>query len=60
MKLPRTSRVLDRLRAGKKATCFKFNLGSHRAVEMAALGGVDSVWLCQEHVPTDYAGIEAR
>ena len=59
-KLPRASRVLDKLRTGKKTTCFKFNLGSHRAVEMAALSGVDCVWLCQEHVPTDYAVVEAQ
>ncbi len=60
MNTPRTSRVLDKLRAGKKATCFKFNLGSYRAVEMAAMAGFDAMWLCQEHVPTDYAMIDAQ
>ena len=52
--LPRPSRVLAKLRSGQQATCYKFNLGSYRAVEMAALGGYDCVWLCQEHVPTDW------
>ncbi|MBR4518685.1 MAG: prolyl oligopeptidase family serine peptidase [Victivallales bacterium] len=60
MNTPRTSRVLDKLRAGKKATCFKFNLGSCRAVEMTAMAGFDAMWLCQEHVPTDYAMIDAQ
>ena len=60
MKPPRTSRVLDKLRSGQKATCFKFNLNSYRAVEMAAMAGFDCVWLCQEHVPTDYAALDAQ
>ena len=59
-KLPRSSRVLAKLRAGQKATCFKFNLGSYRAVEMAALAGFDCVWLCQEHVPTDTTTLDAQ
>lgn len=56
--VPRRSRVLERLRAGKKCLCFKHNLGSPRAVEIAALAGFDSVWICQEHVPTDQSVME--
>ena len=58
--LPRPSRVLAKLRSGQQAICYKFNLGSYRAVEMAALGGYDCVWLCQEHVPTDCATLDAQ
>ena len=60
LQIPHPSRVLEKLRAGRKATCFKFNLGSYRAVEMAALAGFDCVWLCQEHVPTDSAILDAQ
>lgn len=58
--LPRSSRVLEKMRAGRKATCFKFNLGSYRAVEMAAMVGFDCVWLCQEHVPTDALTLDTQ
>ena len=44
------SRVLQQLRAGKVATCTKVNLDSSRAVEIAAMTGVDCIWLCTEHV----------
>jgi 4-hydroxy-2-oxoheptanedioate aldolase len=49
----RTSRVLRKLRAGKTASCFKLNLADPRAAEIAALCGIDCVWLDHEHVPND-------
>lgn len=57
MKL-RPSRVLRILRAGGIASSLKLNLGDPRVVEIAGLSGVDSLWLCQEHVPTDWSQLE--
>ncbi len=54
------SRVLQQLRAGKVATCTKINLDSSRAVEIAAMSGVDCVWLCTEHVPSDWSLLERQ
>ncbi len=50
---PRRSRVLEKMRAGKKAISYKLNLSCPRAVEIAAMSGFDAAWICQEHVPTD-------
>ncbi|MES2692688.1 MAG: aldolase/citrate lyase family protein [Verrucomicrobiota bacterium] len=55
---PRSSRVLRRLRAGEMPTVLKLNLSDPRVVEIAGLSGVDSVWLCTEHVPNDWLGLE--
>lgn len=60
MKMQKASRVLEKLRSGRKATCYKINSGSYRAVEMAAMMDFDAVWLCQEHVPTDYSMMDAQ
>ena len=54
----RPSRVLKKLRAGKVASCVKLNLADPRAAEIAAMCGVDCVWLDQEHVPNDSRDIE--
>ncbi len=56
--LLRRSRVLQALRAGRVATCFKSNLSDPRVVEIASLGGIDSIWLCNEHVPTSWTILE--
>ncbi len=50
---PRTSRVLDKLRAGEYVYTFKVNLDSSRAAEIAALAGYDCVWVCDEHISSD-------
>jgi 4-hydroxy-2-oxoheptanedioate aldolase len=55
---PRSSRVLRRLRAGEIPTVFKVNLSEPRVSEIAGLSGVDAVWLCTEHVPNDWIGLE--
>lgn len=55
---PRSSRVLRRLRAGELPTVLKINLSDPRVVEIAGLSGADAVWLCNEHVPNDWIGLE--
>lgn len=54
----RRSRVAAILRAGRVACCTKINSSDPRVVEIAAMSGVDSVWLCQEHVPNTLHDIE--
>lgn len=54
----RPSRILRLLREGKFPSVFKSNLADPRVVEAAGLCGVDAVWLCNEHVPTDWSGLE--
>ena len=57
---PRKSRLLEKMRAGKKTVSYKLNLSCPRAAEIAAISGVDSIWICQEHVPTDHATMCAQ
>ncbi|MDB6170244.1 MAG: aldolase [Verrucomicrobia bacterium] len=57
-RLLRRSRILKLLRSGGAATCFKSNLSDPRVIEIAAMSGVDSVWLCNEHVPSTWTMIE--
>ena len=52
------SRVKRQLVAGQLPTVFKINLSDPRVIEVAALTGVDAVWLCTEHVPNDWVGLE--
>lgn len=54
----RPSRVLEQLRAGRLATCFKMNFADARAVEIAAMAGFDCIWLDMEHVANDFSVIE--
>lgn len=49
----RPSRVLKKLRAGKLACCVKLNLTDPCVAEIAAMCGVDCIWLDREHVPCD-------
>ena len=58
MPTPRRSRVLDLIRAGKKALTYKSNLTCPRVAEIAGMHGFDALWICQEHVPTDQAAME--
>ena len=59
MKL-RPSRVLKLLREGQLPTVLKINLSDPRVIEIAGLSGVDAVWLCTEHVPNDWLGLEGQ
>src|SRR3954471_8828703 len=54
----RPSRVLKLLSEGHLPTVFKINISDPRTIEIAGLCGADAVWLCQEHVPNDWIGIE--
>jgi 4-hydroxy-2-oxoheptanedioate aldolase len=54
----RSSRILRELRAGKRPTCFKLNLGDPRVIELCGLAGASSVWLCNEHVSNDWFNME--
>ena len=58
MPTPRRSRVLDLIRAGKKALSYKSNLTCPRVAEIAGMHGFDALWICQEHVPTDHSTME--
>ena len=55
---PRKSRVLEKIRAGKKALCYKCNLTCPRVAEIIGMHGFDAQWVCQEHVPNGIATIE--
>ena len=54
----RRSRIAAILRAGHVACCTKINTSDPRVVELAAMSGVDCVWVCQEHVPNTLHDIE--
>ncbi|MEX2671649.1 MAG: aldolase/citrate lyase family protein [Phycisphaeraceae bacterium] len=54
----RPSRVLSRLRAGEVVSCTKMNLSDPRVVEIAAMAGLDCVWLDMEHVANGTRDIE--
>lgn len=54
----RSSRILRELRAGKRPTCFKLNLGDPRVIELCGLAGASAVWLCNEHVSNDWFNLE--
>ena len=54
----RKSTVLKRIRNGETALCTKLNLADPRAAEIAAMCGVDCVWIDMEHVPSDYIDLE--
>jgi len=53
-----SSRVLKLLQEGHLPTVLKINLSDPRVIEAAGLCGVDAVWLCNEHVPNDWLGLE--
>ena len=53
----RRSRVLEKLRAGKTASCFKVNLNDPKVSEIVALAGFDCVWLDQEHIGQDWSAL---
>ena len=56
----RPSRVLRKLRNGEVVTCYKLNIDSPRVAEIAALAGFDCLWADMEHVPNDWATVEAQ
>ena len=54
----RPSKVLEKLRAGKTASCVKINTQDTRVIEIASLCGFDCVWTDMEHVANNYGAIE--
>ena len=56
----RTSRVLEKLRAGQVATCFKINMSCMEVAEIAALSGFDCIWLDREHCVNGWQDIKAQ
>ncbi len=54
----RRSRLLEKLRRGELASLLKLNLSDPRVVEIAGLSNADGVWLCTEHVPSDWLNLE--
>jgi 4-hydroxy-2-oxoheptanedioate aldolase len=56
----RPSRVLKKMRAGKVASCVKLNIADPRVAEIAALCGVDCIWLDQEHIGIDHRDVEGQ
>ena len=56
----RTSRVLEKLRAGKVATCFKINTSCMEVAEIVALSGFDCLWLDREHCVNGWQDIKAQ
>ncbi len=55
----RRSKVLDKLRSGEFANCFKVNIPDPRVAEIVALSGFDCVWLDQEHIGQDWSAMAA-
>ena len=51
----RRSRVLEILRSGGVANCFKANLTDPRVAELASMCGFDCIWLDQEHIGLDWS-----
>lgn len=54
----RASRIKRLLAEGKFPATIKCNLSDPRATEIAGACGFDGVWLCNEHVPTDWSMLE--
>ncbi len=54
----RKSRVLRKMRGGEVAVCVKLNLNDARNAELAAMCGVDCIWIDMEHVGSDWKYIE--
>ena len=54
----RPSRMLRTIRAGGVARGFKLNFYDARAVELVAAAGFDAIWICNEHVPSDWLALE--
>lgn len=56
----RPSRVLQKLRAGSAACCFKLNLCCGRVSELAAAAGFDCIWTDLEHTANDWDVVEKQ
>lgn len=52
------SRIRRENAEGRVASCVKLNIPEPLVVELAGLAGASSVWLCMEHVPSEWRTIE--
>jgi len=51
----RKSKILQLLRNGQTASCFKVNLKDTQSVEIAAQSGFDCIWVDLEHIGQDWS-----
>ncbi len=56
----RESRVLNKLRTGQVASCFKVNMADAVSTEIAAMNGFDCVWVDQEHLAQNWSVYSAH
>jgi len=56
----RSSKVLDRLRSGDIASCFKVNLKDAQVSEIAAIAGFDCIWVDLEHIGQEWSVIASH
>jgi 4-hydroxy-2-oxoheptanedioate aldolase len=56
----RPSRVLQKLRAGEVAGCFKINFADARVTEIVGMAGFDCIWSDMEHVGNDWSVVEQQ
>lgn len=56
----RKSKILQLLRSGQTASCFKVNLKDTQSVEIAAQSGFDCVWVDLEHIGQEWSVIASH
>ena len=49
------NRMIEKLKRDELVTCLKINITDNIPTEIAAMCGVDCVWLDMEHVAADYS-----
>lgn len=54
----RKSKVIRKIKEGNTAFSLKLNICDPRVAEIAAMSGIDCLWIDMEHVPTDYVELE--
>lgn len=52
--------ILEKLKQNKTASCIKLNVASQASFEIAAMSGVDAIWICREHVGSDWCDVETK
>lgn len=50
--------ILEKLRRNEIAKSLKLNVSNQAAIEIAAMSGIDGIWMCREHVASDWDIIE--
>ncbi len=56
----RKSRVLNKIRNGQIASCFKVNVKDAQVSEIVALSGFDCVWVDLEHIGQDWSVVASH